>query len=316
MADHSSILSRFEGTAGRGRLTDALMGQALVARDSSLAEKFASTGMLIDFPAGTVLCEQDGCDTDVYFILDGEVEIIVNGHRVQTHARGHSVGELAAIDPSARRSATVKALTHVGALKVPSEVFTEAMRCSKDLPTRVGQQTAERLRRRGKLHRAPNPRPILFVGSSVEGLELARAVQQGLEYDNLDVCLWTDDVFAPSSTAMDDLLRESDRADFAAFVFGPDDQIHSRGAVRAAPRDNIIFELGLFMGTLGRGRAFMIKAHGTDLAIPSDLAGVSPLAYVHRPDRSPAENMATVCTKLRTAILRDGVLTTRMNHFA
>ena len=48
------------------------------------------------------------------------------------------------------------------------------------------------------------------------------------------------------------------RADFAAFIISPDDTVISRDAENLAPRDNVIFELGLFMGVLNRQRVFLI----------------------------------------------------------
>src|SRR5262249_46203633 len=54
-----------------------------------------------------------------------------------------------------------------------------------------------------------------------------------------------------------------------------DDFTKSRGVETKSPRDNLIFELGLFMGALGRRRAFPIVAPGKNTAVklPSDLLG-------------------------------------------
>ena len=55
--------------------------------------------------------------------------------------------------------------------------------------------------------------------------------------------------------------------------------IESRKKKQAAPRDNVIFELGLFMGALGRERTFIVKPRHVDIKIPSDLLGVTFIEY-------------------------------------
>lgn len=86
-------------------------------------------------------------------------------------------------------------------------------------------------------------------------------------------------MFGPSRIPLEDLIRQTREADFALFVFGPDDKIASRYQEHAAPRDNVIFEMGLFLGRLGRDRVFMVKDHDVDLKIPTDLVGLRPITY-------------------------------------
>ena len=52
---------------------------------------------------------------------------------------------------------------------------------------------------------------------------------------------------------------------FAVLIATPDDQVRSRGADAPAPRDNVILELGLFMGGLGRPRTILVKQRGQAL---------------------------------------------------
>lgn len=117
-------------------------------------------------------------------------------------------------------------------------------------------------------------RPSVFVGSSGEGLEIARAVQSQLH----DVALgsvWNEGVFGLSEGTLESLVRMLDRFDFAVLVITPDDLVTSRGQERQAPRDNVMFELGLFMGRLGPGRTFAVCSDSPNLKLPSDLAGVT-----------------------------------------
>jgi predicted nucleotide-binding protein len=91
--------------------------------------------------------------------------------------------------------------------------------------------------------------PTVFVGSSSEGIAIAEALQQGLG-DVADTTLWTQGVFGLSRSFLDALLKTLDPVDFAVLICTGDDVTSSRGAEQVTPRDNVIFELGLFMGHL------------------------------------------------------------------
>ena len=120
--------------------------------------------------------------------------------------------------------------------------------------------------------------PCVFVGSSTEGLNVARAIQFQLK-DNARVSIWNDGVFGLSHGSLEALVRSLDRFDFAVLVITPDDVVLSRTVESQAPRDNVMFELGLFMGHLGRDRTFGICGDSPDMKLPSDLAGVSLARY-------------------------------------
>src|SRR5262249_22204949 len=102
------------------------------------------------------------------------------------------------------------------------------------------------------------PNPSLFIGSSSEGLPAAHALQAELE----QVCeprVWSQGVFGPTGTTIGSLLEMTQSSDFAALVLTPDDSVVTRGADVTVARDNVVFELGLFLGTLGPRRVFIIK---------------------------------------------------------
>jgi predicted nucleotide-binding protein len=89
----------------------------------------------------------------------------------------------------------------------------------------------------------------------------------------------------------------------AIAVAQPDDITESRGELRATPRDNVIFELGFFMGRLGRHRALLVEPRGEEISLPSDLAGINTITY--RYDASDlTRSLATACNRLRE-IIRD-----------
>lgn len=145
--------------------------------------------------------------------------------------------------------------------------------------------------------------PALFIGSSVEGLSTAYAIQQALDYD-AEPTVWNQGVFQPSQSGLFDLVKSLSKFDFSVFVFSPDDTIKLRGNEFRAVRDNVIFELGLFMGALGPSRCFyLVPRNAGDLHLPSDLAGITPLTYnASRSDENMLAALGPACNDIRKAI--------------
>lgn len=144
-------------------------------------------------------------------------------------------------------------------------------------------------------------KPRIFLGSSGKQAGLLEAIALGLE-DVADVEPWTT-TFNPGRSTLERLVELSQEVDFAAFVFAQDDwtmtDVSETGV--ASPRDNVVFEAGLFGGALGIRRTFILHADGAKL--PSDLLGLTSVRY--DPATSPAEVRA-INQKLRKAIETEG----------
>ena len=155
-------------------------------------------------------------------------------------------------------------------------------------------------------------KPRVFVGSSVEGLNVAYAVQQNLSH-SAEVTVWDQGVFKLSHTTIDSLNTATRDNDFAIFVFSPDDLALIRNDVENIVRDNVLFELGLFIGKLGRERVFFIMPNKGDLHIPTDLVGITPGKYdSNRSDGSLQAATGPVCHQIRTQIKNLGLLPGRI----
>src|SRR6476659_8052860 len=144
-------------------------------------------------------------------------------------------------------------------------------------------------------------KPRIFLGSSGEQAKLLRALARGLS-EVADVEPWTT-TFNPGRSTLDRLVELSQEVDFAAFVFAQDDwtTIDASQSGQASPRDNVVFEAGLFGGALGIRRTFILHANGSKL--PSDLLGLTSVRY--DPATSPAE-IRSINQKLRKAIETEG----------
>lgn len=145
-------------------------------------------------------------------------------------------------------------------------------------------------------------KPAVFVGSSSEGLEFARAAR-GLLTTDAEITLWNEDFFQLGKTFIETLVDAVPRFDFAVLVLTPDDLVTSREVEAFGPRDNVIFELGLFMGQLGRARTFVLYQSGADMKIPTDLSGVTMAHYEWpRSDGSYKAAVGSACDNIRQII--------------
>lgn len=115
-------------------------------------------------------------------------------------------------------------------------------------------------------------KPRIFIGSSKEGLPLAEKVKDFFKTD-FDCYLWTDDIFKFNDNFLETLMKEASLFDFGFMVFTKDDHTISREKEFDAPRDNVLFEYGLFLGRIGRDKAYIIIEEG--IKIPSDMLGIT-----------------------------------------
>lgn len=144
----------------------------------------------------------------------------------------------------------------------------------------IAKPIAERLRQRNDREREKNKKPRIFIGSSSESASILTSLASGLKNPDFDIVPWTKEgIFTASSHVIEDLEKESQRCDFAIFIFGPDDKVLSRWRWSKSPRDNVIFELGLFMGALGRQRAYIVQPQKLKIKTPSDLLGLTSFRF-------------------------------------
>lgn len=151
-------------------------------------------------------------------------------------------------------------------------------------------------------------KPQVFVASSVEGLDVAYAIQELLEY-HAECTVWDQGVFEPSSYVMIDLLERLKITDYGIFVFSLDDTVKIRGEEEKTVRDNVILELGLFMGTIGQKNCFIVTPNSSEkIHLPTDLTGMTLLTYnAKRKDGNIKAALGPSVNKIRNAIGKIGI---------
>jgi hypothetical protein len=117
----------------------------------------------------------------------------------------------------------------------------------------------------------------LFIGSSSEGLSIAKQLKEKISTECgewIETEIWNEGgVFSLNKNALDSLLKASRKFDYGILVATNDDIVKSRGVEKVAPRDNVMLEMGMFLGSLGLTRAFLMVEESGKL--PTDYNGVT-----------------------------------------
>lgn len=144
-------------------------------------------------------------------------------------------------------------------------------------------------------------RPRIFVGSSSEGLDIANKLQE-LLCGEFSVVVWNQGtVFGLGTSTLEALEAAVLEFHHAVFVFTADDKLTMRGEVKPVARDNVLFELGMFIGKLGRKKAFVVHPGKNGVSLPSDLAGITTASY-DPIELNLAAALGPVSTRIRAAV--------------
>ena len=149
-------------------------------------------------------------------------------------------------------------------------------------------------------------KPSVFIGSSKEGLKIAKAIQLNLN-SVCEATIWSQGVFGLSKGYLEELVLSLDKFDFAILVLTPDDMTISREVEFQSPRDNVIFELGLFVGGIGRNRTYVVYESTNMIKIPSDLTGISMATFELFSTGDLIASTGACCTLLEKEIEINGI---------
>jgi hypothetical protein len=139
-------------------------------------------------------------------------------------------------------------------------------------------------------------KPKIFIGSSSLGLDAAEEAR-GFLSSIADVFLWKDgNVWEPNRSTFDNLMRMSNYFDFGVFVATSDDLTLFSEKLVIEPRDNVILEMALFLGAIGKDKSFLLVEDGVKL--PSDFSGI----YMPRFKRKDSASIKSACGELISKI--------------
>ncbi len=298
---------RFEKD-GRQNLVDAVMRQEFVAGKADLADALIKRGQVVEFQKGDKIIAEGGEDNDIYLLLAGSVAIVVKGNEIATRKAGQHVGQMAAIEPAQKRSASVVAHDVLVTLKLSGADFIAIGHEYPHVWLPIARELSRRLLQRNDLIPPPNEDPKLFIISSTEALDVAREIQAQLEYDVFST-VWSQGVFFAGGYPLEALEKAVSESDFAVAVAQPDDIVETRGRRFATLRDNVLFELGIFMGKLTRHRAILVHPRVAGLKIPSDLHGLTLASYDPGKSGELASRLGPACNEIRKLVKSLGVRT-------
>lgn len=299
------LIERFRANEGRN-LAQALEEFRLLAGIQGAPGRLIAAGTLLEVAAGDSFIRQDEAESDVFFILSGSADVVINGKKINVRSAGDFVGEMAAIEPAQRRSATLTARESCVLLCVPEADFIALADDHPIVWRRLAATLSRRLFERGRSVPRARGEVRVFVMSSVEALPVTRLLVKHFEHDPFLTVVWNHGVFRASNYTLDDLEQQLSEVDFAIAIAHADDMVISRGDEWPAMRDNVVFELGMFIGFLGRRRAFLMEPREEKLKLPSDLAGLTTVSYRFQAGSGAEARIAPACERIRELILETG----------
>ena len=139
-------------------------------------------------------------------------------------------------------------------------------------------------------------KPKVFIGSSGLGVSTARKIQNEL-IDVADSTVWDKEDWLGKGT-LEHLMSILDKYHFGIFVLRPDDDVTIKDERQKITRDNVLLELGLFVGRHGREKVFIASENDDRLRIASDLLGINFALYTAGSDAE----LSVACNKIRDKI--------------
>lgn len=156
-------------------------------------------------------------------------------------------------------------------------------------------------------------RARVFLASTTESLQLVGALATALDQQSgggeFQAVPWNEGVFAPSTYTIPELIEHGRSCSFAVVIASADDVTISRAESQPSPRDNVVFEAGLFCGLIGLERTFVAVPQGVELRLPSDLKGLTTVRYPAAPDDEHPAQARAIVTQISGRMRKLGVLT-------
>ena len=152
-------------------------------------------------------------------------------------------------------------------------------------------------------------KPRVFIGSSTAAANYAGAIHDAL-VDTGECTTWTEGAFGLSKSTIDNLIKNLRDSDFGIFVFSADDTATIKGQFLNVPRDNVVYEAGLFSGYLSPERCLIAVPRNVAVHIPTDFLGMTYGVYEDdRSDKNYVSAVSSFCRQVKTEIGKQGLFT-------
>jgi len=297
-----TLVEKYSGDTGRESLVEALSDMVLVSDDEELAAEIAKHAELVFSTAGATLIKEGDQDDDMYFVLSGRLQVVIKDREYALLGPGAHVGEFSLVDPSALRSATVRALEDTVTAKLSETAFAEIADRHPSLWRRMTQVLGSHLRAGNLFMRRPNPRPRVLICTTQVGWPFAQAIKTHAADSDHQVEAWTVEALCPEEEESPTALEEAfASADLAVIVVAPGD------ADEAGPsRDRLFHNCGVGIGTLGHARTILVEPSDLGDQSPACLLGLTRFTYRLDPPEAIKSDVDKICTTLREAIPKVG----------
>lgn len=261
-------MNAYVGPQGLERLTDALRLQSLMTTNETAARDVAAAATVMDVPPNTNILVQGGTDSDIYFIIEGTAEVILSERKIAERTAGQYFGEMALVDPTSTRSATVRSKTNMILARLSEPDFTAIADKHPAFWRRIAIELSKRLRDQAKLYRRPNEHPMVFVSAAADSLPAAKKISDGLKDPDFTVNFWNQGTFDNTGTAGAAVMSVAENYDACVTVLGP-----------AGGTNVLSLELGVLLGGLGPNRSVIVKPQGMELPAAFAQIGATFLDY-------------------------------------
>lgn len=281
-------MNAYVGPEGRERLTDALRRQALMTSNETAARDVATVATVMDILPGTDVIIQGSTNSDIFFVIEGTADVIVSDRKVAERTEGQYFGEMALVDPSSTRSATVRAKTQMILARLSEPEFTEIADKHPTFWRRIAIELAKRLREQTKLYRRPNEHPMVFVSAAEESLPAAKIISDCLKAPDFTVNFWNQGTFDNTGSAGAAVMSVAENYDACVTVLGP------------GSADGVLsLELGVLIGGLGPNRSVIVKPQGTEIPASFAQIGATFLEYDASGGDATEQSLERVARELR-----------------
>lgn len=142
----------------------------------------------------------------------------------------------------------------------------------------------------------------LFICSSTPALDVALTLKNSLSKDFI-VNTWRENTFQLGYHHLDSIIKASANYNFVLLVLTPDVVQTFNNNTSTSVKDNILFEMGFFIGVFGRERTFFIVQNQDDFKLPSYVAGINCTDFIKPTEPDLLEtSLHKCCVHIKNAI--------------